>query len=157
MLREILTLCSVVIFPDVATNVLIWSNSRGNSTFKNLKGRLILSPVTLILMYTSSGLMPFFSPSWQTENSLDHRPTMEFWFMKKCYRKTLALMSWISIRPSFLICLCRQLSWASEASSFGLSGRAGTRLTGEGGLSFTGRGAGSGRATSHMSHIVAGE
>lgn len=63
MLREILTLCCVVIVPDVATNVLIWSNSRGNSTFNHLKGRLILSPVTLILMYTSSGLIPFFSPS----------------------------------------------------------------------------------------------
>lgn len=61
--RETLTLFSAEIFPDDATNVRIWSSSTGSSIFSHLQGRLLRSPVTLTLMYTSSGLIPLFSPS----------------------------------------------------------------------------------------------
>ena len=70
--RSILTECSAVVWSetdwreDVATDILIWSNSRGSSVFNHLQGRMLLSPATLMLVYTSSGLTPFFSPSWHT-------------------------------------------------------------------------------------------
>lgn len=56
-LREsLLTVCSFVMLSDthwreeVATKILMWSNSKGSSVFNHLHGRILLSPDNLILV-----------------------------------------------------------------------------------------------------------
>lgn len=145
---------------DVAASILIWSKIRRRSVFIQLQDNVLLSPVTLMLVKTSSGLRPFFSPTWrrQTGQNNSHTHCCRFtWRDQHMSWRWLALMSWINFSPSSFISLCLWESRFLGASSLGLTGRAGTRLTGEGGWSLIGRGAGSGRARSHISHIVAGE
>ncbi|KAG7268378.1 hypothetical protein CRUP_031989 [Coryphaenoides rupestris] len=59
--------------------------------------------------------------------------------------------------PSSCSCRCLRCSGSSVGGFLGLTGRAGTRRTGDGGRSLTGMGAGSGRARSQISQTVEGE
>lgn len=77
--QSILTVSSVVVSPDTDwrgdadTSILTWSNRRGSSAFNHLQGRILVSPDTLTLVYTSSGLNPFFSPSLYKHKNTDNR------------------------------------------------------------------------------------